>query len=239
MTIHKKPLSTTNFNADYSSRNLIGSRKIEIWFRARFTVFWKFCFSYAFDWNLALQWNNWWRQFRSENCRFCSETVTATEKPGQKIIAGTTCKMVSNINFSLDIFCDFRIKEYRPIWYFYVHQKRTVSIISRSMYWSCVIISTHNVGFYLTLKNIVCAGSCFIRTDQLDGETDWKLRIALPACQSLHSDHVRKLELQLNLSLQMSFKYRHLSNTDISLFRTPLYNQNLSNSNTSLIRTPL
>ncbi|CAB4008366.1 probable phospholipid-transporting ATPase IIB isoform X1, partial [Paramuricea clavata] len=32
-------------------------------------------------------------------------------------------------------------------------------------------------------------GSCFIRTDQLDGETDWKLRIALPACQSLHSDH--------------------------------------------------
>ena len=62
------------------------------------------------------------------------------------------CKMSSNINFSWNIFCHFRIKEYQPIWYFYVHQKRTVSIISRSVYWSCVIISSHNVGFCLTLK---------------------------------------------------------------------------------------
>ena len=29
------------------------------------------------------------------------------------------------------------------------------------------------------------AGTCFIRTDQLDGETDWKLRIASPLTQSL------------------------------------------------------
>jgi phospholipid-translocating ATPase len=28
-------------------------------------------------------------------------------------------------------------------------------------------------------------GTCFIRTDQLDGETDWKLRIAAPLTQSL------------------------------------------------------
>ncbi|PIK43027.1 putative phospholipid-transporting ATPase IIA [Apostichopus japonicus] len=28
-------------------------------------------------------------------------------------------------------------------------------------------------------------GCCFIRTDQLDGETDWKLRLAVNACQSL------------------------------------------------------
>ncbi|CAH8579212.1 unnamed protein product [Dicrocoelium dendriticum] len=28
------------------------------------------------------------------------------------------------------------------------------------------------------------SGSCFIRTDQLDGETDWKLRYAIPATQS-------------------------------------------------------
>ncbi|KAG1688800.1 putative phospholipid-transporting ATPase IIB [Nymphon striatum] len=28
-------------------------------------------------------------------------------------------------------------------------------------------------------------GSCFIRTDQLDGETDWKLRLAIESCQRL------------------------------------------------------
>ncbi|KII90096.1 hypothetical protein PLICRDRAFT_53206 [Plicaturopsis crispa FD-325 SS-3] len=32
------------------------------------------------------------------------------------------------------------------------------------------------------------SGTCFIRTDQLDGETDWKLRVAVPACQKLHSE---------------------------------------------------
>ncbi|ORY95841.1 aminophospholipid-transporting P-type ATPase [Syncephalastrum racemosum] len=30
------------------------------------------------------------------------------------------------------------------------------------------------------------SGSCFIRTDQLDGETDWKLRLAVPSIQRLH-----------------------------------------------------
>ena len=32
------------------------------------------------------------------------------------------------------------------------------------------------------------SGTCFIRTDQLDGETDWKLRVAVPTCQKLPSD---------------------------------------------------
>ncbi|KAF8936726.1 putative aminophospholipid-translocase [Dissophora ornata] len=32
------------------------------------------------------------------------------------------------------------------------------------------------------------SGACFIRTDQLDGETDWKLRLAVPSCQALASD---------------------------------------------------
>lgn len=31
-------------------------------------------------------------------------------------------------------------------------------------------------------------GSCFIRTDQLDGETDWKLRLAVSSTQRLPSD---------------------------------------------------
>jgi len=34
------------------------------------------------------------------------------------------------------------------------------------------------------------AGTCFIRTDQLDGETDWKLRLAVPSTQRLMSDMV-------------------------------------------------
>ena len=29
------------------------------------------------------------------------------------------------------------------------------------------------------------SGSLFIRTDQLDGETDWKLRLPVPSCQAL------------------------------------------------------
>ncbi|KZS95466.1 phospholipid-translocating P-type ATPase [Sistotremastrum niveocremeum HHB9708] len=32
------------------------------------------------------------------------------------------------------------------------------------------------------------SGTCFIRTDQLDGETDWKLRVAVPSCQKFSSD---------------------------------------------------
>lgn len=31
-------------------------------------------------------------------------------------------------------------------------------------------------------------GASFIRTDQLDGETDWKLRLAVPSLQRLSSD---------------------------------------------------
>ncbi|KZT54722.1 phospholipid-translocating P-type ATPase [Calocera cornea HHB12733] len=34
----------------------------------------------------------------------------------------------------------------------------------------------------------VATGSCFIRTDQLDGETDWKMRIAVGATQALAND---------------------------------------------------
>ncbi|KAI0369507.1 protein transporter [Pilatotrama ljubarskyi] len=38
------------------------------------------------------------------------------------------------------------------------------------------------------LRTSESSGTCFIRTDQLDGETDWKLRVAVPACQKLGSD---------------------------------------------------
>ncbi|KAI8324412.1 phospholipid-translocating P-type ATPase [Martensiomyces pterosporus] len=35
------------------------------------------------------------------------------------------------------------------------------------------------------LRTTESAGACFVRTDQLDGETDWKLRIAVPPTQKL------------------------------------------------------
>ncbi|KAG8887160.1 putative aminophospholipid-translocase [Tulasnella sp. 332] len=38
------------------------------------------------------------------------------------------------------------------------------------------------------LRTSDASGTCFIRTDQLDGETDWKLRVAVPSCQKLGSD---------------------------------------------------
>lgn len=38
------------------------------------------------------------------------------------------------------------------------------------------------------LRTTEKSGSIFIRTDQLDGETDWKLRVAVPSCQKLHDD---------------------------------------------------
>ena len=38
------------------------------------------------------------------------------------------------------------------------------------------------------LRTSDASGTCFIRTDQLDGETDWKLRVAVPACQKLSTE---------------------------------------------------
>lgn len=40
----------------------------------------------------------------------------------------------------------------------------------------------------LLLRTTETSGACFIRTDQLDGETDWKLRLAVPSLQRLASD---------------------------------------------------
>ncbi|XP_058801289.1 probable phospholipid-transporting ATPase IIB isoform X2 [Phymastichus coffea] len=38
------------------------------------------------------------------------------------------------------------------------------------------------------LRTTEKSGACFVRTDQLDGETDWKLRLAVPTTQKLDSD---------------------------------------------------
>ncbi|KAF9446849.1 phospholipid-translocating P-type ATPase [Macrolepiota fuliginosa MF-IS2] len=41
------------------------------------------------------------------------------------------------------------------------------------------------------------SGTCFIRTDQLDGETDWKLRVAVPETQKLHEADLVKLDAEI------------------------------------------
>eukprot|EP00124_Ichthyophonus_hoferi_P005184 Ihof_evm1s693 gene=Ihof_evmTU1s693 len=40
----------------------------------------------------------------------------------------------------------------------------------------------------LFLRTTETAGASFIRTDQLDGETDWKLRVAVTSCQKYAND---------------------------------------------------
>jgi phospholipid-translocating ATPase len=45
------------------------------------------------------------------------------------------------------------------------------------------------------------SGAVFVRTDQLDGETDWKLRLAVPATQKLMSD-AELLSIEANLYIE-------------------------------------
>lgn len=40
----------------------------------------------------------------------------------------------------------------------------------------------------ILLRTSETSGTVFIRTDQLDGETDWKLRLAVPETQRLQND---------------------------------------------------
>jgi hypothetical protein len=46
-----------------------------------------------------------------------------------------------------------------------------------------------HVSNLILLRTSDSPGTCFIRADQLDGETDWKLRVAVPAMQRLPFDH--------------------------------------------------
>ena len=54
-----------------------------------------------------------------------------------------------------------------------------------------MVYKTFLSAFIFCNKRIFVVGSCFIRTDQLDGETDWKLRLAVLTTQGLTSDNVR------------------------------------------------
>lgn len=41
------------------------------------------------------------------------------------------------------------------------------------------------------------SGTCFIRTDQLDGETDWKLRVAVPETQKMGEKDLPTLDAEI------------------------------------------
>ena len=47
------------------------------------------------------------------------------------------------------------------------------------------------------LRTSDVSGTCFIRTDQLDGETDWKLRVAVPECQKLVEGDLARLDAEI------------------------------------------
>ncbi|TFK69129.1 phospholipid-translocating P-type ATPase [Pluteus cervinus] len=49
----------------------------------------------------------------------------------------------------------------------------------------------------ILLKTSDASGTCFIRTDQLDGETDWKLRIAVPECQKMEERNLTSLDAEI------------------------------------------
>lgn len=49
------------------------------------------------------------------------------------------------------------------------------------------------------------SGTCFIRTDQLDGETDWKLRVAVPETQKMQEADLVRLDAEIYGSLGLLF----------------------------------
>lgn len=48
-----------------------------------------------------------------------------------------------------------------------------------------------NANMSLDAAFVHFSGACFIRTDQLDGETDWKLKVAVGCTQRLPAVGVR------------------------------------------------
>lgn len=65
----------------------------------------------------------------------------------------------------------------------------------------------------ILLQTTEKAGSCFIRTDQLDGETDWKLRLAVADTQEMTSfDGIEdaRAEVCMTISVNLALLPLHL-----------------------------
>ncbi|KAF7402884.1 hypothetical protein HZH66_005151 [Vespula vulgaris] len=58
------------------------------------------------------------------------------------------------------------------------------------------------------LRTTEKSGACFVRTDQLDGETDWKLRLAIPATQKLEN-HSQLFDIKASLYVEKPQKDIH------------------------------
>lgn len=89
------------------------------------------------------------------------------------------------------------------------------------------------------LRTSDASGTCFIRTDQLDGETDWKLRVAVPSCQKLLSDKdllgldaeiYGKLMCYIPLRISTQSSYSRCTHQGHSHLYRHILNQRLSNS---------
>ncbi|CAH1163844.1 unnamed protein product [Phaedon cochleariae] len=76
------------------------------------------------------------------------------------------------------------------------------------------------------LRTSESSGSVFVRTDQLDGETDWKLRLAVPATQKSASDQQL---FEINATI-----YAEKPQKDIHSFIGTFTRQDLINSDESL-----
>lgn len=68
----------------------------------------------------------------------------------------------------------------------------------------------------LLLRTSDPSGSCFVRTDQLDGETDWKLRLAVERTQSLKSD-AKLLKIDADIRADPPNKDIHTFNGTLSI----------------------
>lgn len=90
----------------------------------------------------------------------------------------------------------------------------------------------------LLLRTTDTSGSCFLRTDQLDGETDWKLRLALPFTQKLSCDE-DLLQLQASVYCEAPHKdlYTFLGNATRSTGLSTTQTDPLDANNTLWMNT--
>jgi len=89
----------------------------------------------------------------------------------------------------------------------------------------------------ILLRTTEHSGSCFIRTDQLDGETDWKLRLAVPLTQKYKNSAEDLLEIEASIYAEKPQKDIHsfigkFSATSPNAGEEPLSIENTMWSNT-------
>jgi len=69
------------------------------------------------------------------------------------------------------------------------------------------------------LRTSASSGVVFLRTDQLDGETDWKLRTAAPSCQKLNSDEAPRCRDTPEIAPRVHVPLAHRASTCQDLAR--------------------